>query len=191
MVLQRRKEFYFVQAKVAIMDNKYFFYPNIEFDLDTIKEIVKRRLNDTVPELASHQRPVSSEPYLIELKTKYSFLSPIYNIYVTGPGVNMPTHIDAKRNCTLNIPIQNTENTYTVFYEAEDETDVVNVKERVYDVVNSKLKEIHRFSLLHPVIMNTKIPHGVIGAPDKTRVVMSWSALPDITYTQLLEQYGS
>lgn len=172
------------------MNSQYIFYPNLDLDLSKIKEIVRRRLNDKVLDMASHHRLVHTEPYLVELKNRYPFLSPVYNIYETGPGMNMPPHIDAKRNCTLNIPIENTEGTHTVFYEVENINDVTNIQERVYDVINSKMKEVYRFTLTQPVIMNTKVPHGVLGSIDKTRIIMSWSALPDVTYEELREKYS-
>lgn len=157
------------------MNEKYIFYPNIDLDLEKIKEIVIRNMNLKVPNLATHQRKIENEPYLLELRKKYNFLSTMYNIYTTGPSYVTPIHICPNRGCALNIPIIYTEDSHTIFYELKGDVVKHYSKERVYEIIESDTIEVFRYTLDRPVIMNTQLPHGVIGGPDKPRTIMSWS----------------
>jgi hypothetical protein len=44
--------------------------------------------------------------------------------------------------------------------------------------------EVYRYTLTKPVIMNTKLPHGVFGGPKLTRIIMSWSIDPEYEDTK-------
>jgi hypothetical protein len=172
-----------------MIDNKFGFYPDIDLDLDQLREIVLRRVSDASVDLKPHQRLVEHEPYLVELRNRYPFLSTLYNIYLTGAGRDIPVHIDSGRNCALNIPIHNTEDTHTVFYSVEDAGDVTNIEKYVFDFVKSKTQEIYRFTLTQPTVMNTKIPHSVIGHPWHDRIVMSWSVEGNVSYQDLRTKF--
>jgi len=163
----------------------------MDLDLDALKKIVyRRRFQNTDGMAASHHRLVSDEPYLIELQKKYPFLSDIYNIYPTPPSYETPLHICPNRSCALNIPIQYTEDSHTIFYEIGREPDTVYNGERIYHIVNSEATEVFRSTLTEPVIMNTLLPHKVIGGPKMTRIIMSWSINFSVTYEQLREMLG-
>lgn len=112
-----------------------------------------------------------------------------YIIYPSPPDAVIPLHNDPGRSCALNIPIQYTEDSHTIFYELEG-NDFTYDEERVYQIVNSKANEVFRYTLTEPVIMNTLLPHSVIGGPKRTRIIMSWSITFDILYEQLRERYG-
>ena len=172
------------------MNNQYIFTPKIDLDLNLIKQIVYRRLNRFIPNTATHHRLVKDEPYLVSLKNKYPFFSDIYNIYPTRPSYVTPIHICPNRSCALNIPIQYTEDSYTTFYEIDESTEISYNEERIYDVIESGAKEVFQYTLTEPVIMNTLLPHGVVGGPKNTRIIMSWSITFDVTYEQLRATYG-
>lgn len=158
-----------------MFNEKYVFVPNMIFDINRIKEIALRNLYRVEPTLAIHQRYVKKEPYLLELQERYPFLSSMYNLYPTPPSFVVPIHICPERGCALNIPIKYTEDSYTVFYEPESELKTRYSKSRVYDIVDSKMIEVYRYTLDRPLIMNTLLPHNVFGGPKDTRVIMSWS----------------
>ena len=162
-----------------MINEKYIFKPNIELDVSKLKEIVFRNLDSLEPNLATHQRYTSKEPYLTELKERYPFLSKLYNIYPTAPGYVVPIHICPNRGCALNIPIQYTEDSYTVFYEPKDKLEMTYSIPRIYHIIESEMVEVYRYTLEYPVIMNTKLPHGVFGGPKTTRIIMSWSIDPE------------
>ena len=168
------------------MNGKYIFKPNIDLNISKIKEIVFRNLYKSNKNLASHQRYVSEEPYLVELKEKFPFLSNLYNIYPTPPGYIVPIHICPSRGCALNIPIQYTEDSYTVFYDARDKLEMTYNVPRIYHVIDSEMIEAYRYTLTEPVIMNTLLPHGVFGGPEMTRIIMSWSIDTDYEKTKEL-----
>jgi hypothetical protein len=116
---------------------------------------------------------------IIELKKQFPFLSKLYNIYPTRPGYTVPIHICPNRGCALNIPIQYTEDSYTVFYEPKEELNMSYSVPRIYHIIESEMTEVYRYTLTEPVIMNTKLPHGVFGGPNTTRIIMSWSIDPE------------
>jgi hypothetical protein len=148
-------------------------------DISKLKEIVFRNLHSREPELATHQRYVDKEPYLTQLREKYPFLSKLYNIYPTAPGYAVPIHICPNRGCALNIPIHYTDDSYTVFYEPKEQLEMTYSVPRIYHIIESEMIEVYRYTLTEPVIMNTKLPHGVFGGPKMTRIIMSWSIDPE------------
>ena len=172
------------------MNNQYIFTPKLELDLNALKNVVYRRINRFIPGAPTHHRLVKDEPYLVSLKNKYPFFGDIYNIYPTRPSYITPIHICPNRSCALNIPIQYTEDSHTIFYELDKDVSVSYNEERIYDVIESGAKEVFRYTLTEPVIMNTLLPHGVIGGPKNTRIIMSWSIKFDVTYEELRERYG-
>jgi len=159
-------------------NEKYIFIPNMDLDISKFKEIALRNLFSVEKNLASHQRYVEKEPYMTELKEKYPMLSNLYNIYPTPPGQTVPIHICPERGCALNIPIQYTEDSYTVFYEPEEPLEMTYSVPRIYHIINSKMIEVYRYTLTEPVIMNTRLPHGVFGGPKTVRIILSWSIIP-------------
>lgn len=165
------------------MNNKYIFYPDIPFDMDKIRDIVTRRINDVMPGYATHQRRVSHEPYLVELQKQYPFFSNLYNIYTTPPNYVTPIHICPNRGCAVNIPIFYTEDSHTVFYEIKEDAELTHVQERIYDVIKEEdAVEVFRYTLDRPTLMNTQLPHGVFGGPLRKRTIMSWSVSLDSDY---------
>jgi len=166
--------------------NDYIFYPNIDLDLDKIKRIVIRNMTKFVDGLATHQRKVRDEPYLESLRQRYPFLSQQYNIYTTPPNFNVPLHICPDRGCALNIPIIYTEDSHTVFYELVGEVKKEYSQERIYEVITSDAVEVFRYTLTQPVVMNTLLPHSVIGGPKFSRTIMSWSIITSYEETKQL-----
>ncbi len=174
------------------MNEKYIFKPKIDLDLSKLKDIVFRNIDKFQPNLATHQRYVKDEPYLVELREKYPFLSQLYNIYPTPPSYVVPIHICPERGCALNIPIQYTEDSYTVFYESKNSNDIKMTYSvpRIYHIIESEMVEVFRYTLTEPVIMNTLLPHGVFGGPETTRIIMSWSITTDYTYEKIRSLIG-
>jgi|688.fasta_scaffold240852_3 hypothetical protein len=172
------------------MNNQYIYFPNLDLDLFLIKEIVIKNLNLSIPTLASHQRLVDNEPYLISVRKKYPFLNRMYNIYPTPANHKTPIHICPERGCAINIPIEYTEDSHTVFYKITGEQNLIRNQERIYDVIPGEVVELFRYTLDRPTLMNTKIPHGVFTGPLRTRIIMSWSITDDYETTkQLLSIY--
>jgi hypothetical protein len=157
----------------------------MNLDLDKINEIVMRRQKDSIPGMATHHRRVDDEPYLVELRNRYSFLGPLYNIYTTAAGYVTPIHICPGRSCALNIPVFYTEDSHTVFYEIPEDASIQYNKTRIYQVINSSAIEVFRYTLTEPVIMNTLLPHGVFGGHKQERIIMSWSIDFNYSYDQL------
>ena len=124
------------------MNNKYIFYPPINFDMVKIRDIVSRNLKVEIPGLATHQRKIENEPYLLELQKQYSFFSDLYNIYATPPGYCTPIHICPGRGCAINIPITYTEDSYTIFYDLPGKVEKLYSVNRIYEIIESDAVEV-------------------------------------------------
>ena len=159
------------------MNNEYIFTPTLDIDLEKIKEIALRRLSMPIEGMAVHQRNVSDEPYLVEVKEKYPFLGKIYNIYPTLADAVIPIHICPGRGCGLNFPIQYTTESHTIFYKfITDNYTSLGHEDKVYDTFNpAHVEEVFRYTLEVPTLMNTRIPHSVISGPNEQRIILSWS----------------
>jgi hypothetical protein len=158
------------------MNNDYIFIPKLDLNLTLIKEIVFRNLNLKIEGMATHQRKIEDESYLLKIQEQYPFLSNLYNIYNTKWDYVTPVHIDSHRNCALNIPIFNVNDSYTVFYQTDKNLSSDFILDRAYYSIDSEKTEIFKFSLNVPTIINTKIPHSVSHNNTKNnRIIMSWS----------------
>ena len=163
----------------------------MDLDLSLIQNICIRNMNKLYDDLKTHQRKVKDEPYLVDLKKKYPFLSELYNIYTTPAGYVTPTHICPNRGCALNIPIIYTEDSHTIFYELTGDVVKTYSTPRVYDIIESDTVEVYRYTLDRPVIMNTKLPHGVVGGPKGPRTIMSWSIELNCDYDTVKKIVGT
>jgi hypothetical protein len=168
------------------MNNQYIFDPKIDIDLEQIVAISKRQMQRPVTGLASHQRRIADEPYLVEVQQKYPFLSNLYNLYTSPPDWVIPIHICPNRGCALNIPVQYTEDSHTVFYEIPTDAEKEYSEERIYELIKSDAVEVFRYTLDRPVIMNTLLPHGVFGGPKMWRTIFSWSITTSYEETRKL-----
>lgn len=158
-----------------MINNEYAFTPEIDLNLDQINRVVLENLHVTIPGLASHHRLVKSSDFLCSVREQYPFLGEFYNIYITSQSYITPVHVDSARNCALNFPIANTENSHTVFYKTINELSSKEIPDRVYHLVDSDVTEVFRFTLTRPTLINTKVPHGVLDSGDKKRIILSWS----------------
>jgi hypothetical protein len=117
--------------------------------------------------------------YLTSIRNIFPCLSPQFTILRYKQNQGLPVHIDKARNCTLNIPLANCENTITTFYE--------NIDSREYDisdhpagksgniiVIKNKLDEVFNFTMITPVLFNTSIPHSVMNYGEKERIMLTW-----------------
>lgn len=169
-------------------DNPYIFsVPNSLFDFERLHEIAIRNLNAVSPGIAFHQRRTETEPYLMELRERYPFLSPLYNVSTSPPGWVTPIHYDSGRNCAINIPVSYMENSYTTFYEPVEPLEAEYIPFKVYHEVKSRVEKRFEFTLSHPVLINNTIPHGVIGGPLKDRTILSWSVSPKFKFEDIKE----
>jgi hypothetical protein len=99
-------------------------------------------------------------------------------------------HVDAARNCALNIPIINTENSHTIFYKTNNNLETKEISKRVYHLISSEVSEVFRFTLTEPTLINTKMPHGVLDSGNQNRIIMSWSVNDNYTYNDIKKILG-
>jgi hypothetical protein len=170
--------------------NDFVFELSIDLDFKKIKDIVLENQFNIIENIASHQRLVKDSEYLSSMRDKYPFLCKEYNIYTIQGKRNIPIHIDAERSCALNIPIENTRHTSTIFYQLEDDTELEYVESRVYNLVKTPVKEIFRFSLIKPTIINNKVPHSVINYTANPRIVLSWSIQKEYDFKTITSLMG-
>jgi hypothetical protein len=175
--------------------NDFIYELDIDIDLGYISKLVFK--NQFKPSLhlnsqqdkAKHHRLVSDDEYMMSLKKKYPLLGDYYNIYTLLRGQGIPLHIDAGRFCALNIPIQGTEDTDTIFYETLGDVQTEYSQRYVYNLVQSPVKELFRHTLLRPVLINNSIPHKVINRKQVDRISLSWSFSKPTTFKEAKELF--
>jgi hypothetical protein len=173
-----------------MINNNYVYELDLDIDLNYIKQLIlgnqfdkngNKKLND-------HQRVVSEDNYLTSIRDKFKFLGPIYNTYYLYPNNNIPPHVDAKRNCALNIPVCFTELSDTVFYKFTTPPILEYNENRVYHSIKSDIIEDFKFSLIRPALINNTIPHGVTNRNvSGLRAILSWSISSSFTFEQARE----
>jgi hypothetical protein len=164
--------------------NDFIYEVDIDLDINYLTNIALT--GNKIKDLATHHRLVADDPYLLNIKNKFPFLSDIFNVYVHPPGYSVPIHIDAQRFCAINIPIQNTKNSNTIFYKKDNNLDIEYESRRIINLVKSPTEECFKFTLTKPTLINTTYPHSVINNSDKTRVIISWSVLKPMTFQDCL-----
>ena len=163
------------------------FYPKIDLDYDYLRNLVYT--SKPIEGRPNHHRLVEDDEYMTMVRNKYSFLSPIYNVYRMKGG--LPVHVDAARQCTLNIPLVNTENSTTIVYEpvaSETIRDAMTVIHIITDRTN--LVETLRFSLDRPTLFNTTVPHEVVQQGNDERISISWSISSEYSFEEAVKLFS-
>lgn len=169
--------------KLEMIQNNYIHELDLDLDIDYLKKLVDR--DKPLDGTFKHHRIVANDSYLTEVKNKFPFLSPIFNIYKFEPGKIVKTHIDGDRFCAINIPIYNTEESYTVFYNKDDNLELEYDEQRILHYVKGCPTEAFRFTITKPTLINTTVPHGVVNFGKNTRIIMSWSVLKPLTFEKV------
>ena len=120
----------------------------------------------------------------IDLYTRWSFTG-IAKLDARGV---LPLHSDGRCRWALNLPIQNCEQSYTIWYNAEVKEDVV--KPVVIDGVATAATyvkyqeetavEIDRVCSNQPLWVNVHTPHSAVNLGDQTRILLSLRFSPEL-----------
>ena len=159
-----------------MIDNEYIKELELSLDTAKLKAVIVNHQYKERSELVSHQRFVFDDEYMQELYKTFPWMGSIYNIYTQKNGQGFPIHIDAKRECAVNIPISGVLNSHTIFYEPDEEIITELSKDERGLYVRSKVKESFRFTLAYPTIINTTRIHSVTVQPNVDRVIISWGS---------------
>lgn len=168
-----------------MIDNNYIYEINpdqIELDMDYFSTLGLRL--DKELEISKMRLDASEDSYTQFLYQKYPCLSPIINFYKFPSNWTLEMHVDSNRQCALNIPVKNTKDTDTVFYDFVEEPILEHNLIKKVHFVKSKVVESFRFSMTNPVLINVTNPHSVINSTQDYRISISWSMKPDITFEQ-------
>ena len=139
---------------------------------------------------------VTDYVFLSQLQSKYPNLADTIKFLKSSKGT-WPIHCDTHRQTAINIPLRNTNNTFTVFHEGGTSVDSVyaqfgNVLQEwfsnKYITYFNDSVEVYREVLDCPTVVNTSKPHGIINNGDKTRWICSWAY--NGTFEQALEDFG-
>lgn len=171
-------------------ETNLIYFPKIDLDIEKIKKIVfeSQFLSDKNLD-ASHHRTVDSQPYLKEIQSRCLFLSNIYNIYTLPGHRTIPLHIDAQRSAAFNIPIENTENSETIFYEHTENLNLEYDSKNIFYRIKSEVREVFKFTLTKPTLINNSIPHMVINHSPYPRVILSWSINKEFKFTDVRNRF--
>lgn len=165
------------------MQNQFICENILNLDIQYLKSMIDNDEQSIGPH--KHHRAVKDDPYLTELKNQFPFLSPIFNVYKFSPGRGLPVHIDGARFCAINIPIYNTENASTIFYDIDDNnTQLEYDEQRILHYVKGTVTEVFRFTLTQPTLINNTKPHSVTNNGTDTRIIISWSILKPMTFEE-------
>jgi len=170
--------------------NKHIYELDIELDIEYITDLVMKKQNKSVAGRAKHHRMVQEDSYMLSIKNRYPLLSNVYNIYPMPAYTEIPLHINSSRSCAFNIPIQGTEGTSTVFYEADDPLILEYDNKKIYNLVKSPVKEVFSNTLLKPLLINNTTPHKVINNKNTMRITLSWSLMEGVTFKQAIECFN-
>ena len=170
--------------------NQFIYELDIDLDMKHITNLVNDKKYQSIDGRASHHRFVKDDAYMSSIQKQYPLLSMVYNIYPLPARKEIPLHIDTNRSCAFNIPIQCTENTYTVFYELDGPVETIYDTNRIYDLVKSPVVEVYRHTLIRPLLINNSIPHKVTNDNDTMRVTLSWSLQKDVTFEQAIKCFN-
>jgi hypothetical protein len=162
------------------------FIQELNIDLD-IKYLANIALSgQQIHNSPAHHRFVKDDLYLTQIRNKYPFLSGVFNVYKHPPNYSVPIHIDADRFCAINIPICNTDQSSTIFYHKNQNTEIEYDSHRILNLVKSPVEECFRFTLTKPTLINTTYPHSVVNNSSETRIIISWSVLRPMTFQECL-----
>ena len=183
-----------------MIKNDYIVELDLEFDYHKLKKVITNAKENKLkglrsPGLKDHQYLVNEFEYMKSIHPQYPFLCSVFNIYDLPPGRGMPIHLDAGRDCTINIPITGTENTWTVFYKFIDSVDNASLEYSDKSVWNTikpeEVEEVFRFTLTRPTLVNTgSAPHKVENNSAVKRIIISWSVLPEFTFQDVKQLLG-
>jgi hypothetical protein len=168
----------------------YFFAPELDIGLEKFNSIIIDTVESVIDSNVStnFKINVSEHKILTELKEKYPILGDIINIYVTRIGGSIPPHQDASRSCAINFPIQDTNKSSTIFYEpVGGETQYKFNRTFIWNFPVNEVREIFRFTLTEPVVINNNLIHGVTHHGDKCRIIASWSIKPEYSFEDAVE----
>jgi len=139
---------------------------------------------------------VNDYPSLTQIQSKYPNLANTIKFLKSSKGT-WPIHCDTHRQTAINIPLRNTDNTFTVFHQGGNSVDSAyaqfgdifqNWRSNEYITYIVDSIEVYREVLECPTIVNTSKPHGIINNSNKTRWICSWTY--DGTFEQALEDFG-
>lgn len=168
-----------------MLQNQFIYETILDLDIQYLRNMVEREDQSAGPH--KHHRLVKNDPYLTEIKNQFPFLSPVFNVYKFPSGKGLPAHIDGDRFCAINIPIYNTENTSTVFYDMDETAQLEYDEHRILHYVKGSITEAFRFTLTRPTLINNTKPHGVINTSSDTRIIISWSVLKPMTFEECVQ----
>jgi hypothetical protein len=170
--------------------NQYIKELDIPLDYEYLKQLSLNKQENLIPGHRDNHRLVSANKYLSKIREKIPYLSPIYNVNHMPANNLFPIHIDGDRPCALNIPIENTENSFTTFYEIRDNMEMVYDDYRILHAIKTPLEEKFRFTLIRPTIIDTSVPHGVIHTGTGERLIISWGFMKNVDFKKVCELFS-
>lgn len=174
------------------MINNYVFEMP-DFDTDEVLQQALKNIPDNW-----HEQ--DQDKIVVEFKSKYDWLGNRFNIYQLKKG-SWPIHIDLGRNCSLNIPVKNCNETkVTRFYKARGDLELGTVYDSFSEAkpkvelkttdqigfVTSNLELDFEHVLTVPTIIRNDVPHDVINFNNDVRVIISWTCNYDWETTRRL-----
>lgn len=172
--------------------NNYITPIKLDIDVEHLVSISddEKMIDTSIITPDKRHRLVNADEYLSKIFKKYDCLSPLYNIIRLKPLQYIPIHVDNKRNCAINIPLKNCENSVTIFYKPKSDMIISPDADDRLHYITSSLDESFRFVLDRPILFNTSIPHTAINLGTEDRIIFSWSIHKEYTYEDALNIFN-
>jgi hypothetical protein len=164
-----------------MIDNEFIYETSCTFNTMYLLNLVNQSIAHK--SIKQHQRLVKDDPYLTSIRQQIPMLTPIWNFYKLEPYAMIPVHVDAQRNCALNIPLQGTDQSKTSFYNSIGPENFVYDSTKILHWAKHDLAKVFEFNLTQPTLIKNNVPHGVINGPHR-RIILSWSITLDFTFEQ-------
>ena len=178
-----------------MIDNKHIYeidLTKIDFDMDYLRDWVLKKPELHTPNVYKFVYEANQDPYTSLLYQKYPCLATQIIVYRFPPKWTIGLHVDSNRLGALNMPVQNTENTETIFYEYVGEPVLELDPIKKWYNVKSKVIEVFRFNMISPVLINNSVsPHEVKNDTSDFRISISWSLSPEVTFEQAKAIFAS
>ena len=155
--------------------NEYVQELDLDWNLEYIRALTLKQQYAAIEGLPRHHRRVKDDLYLTYLQSRYPFLSDVWNVYTFHPSVGVEPHVDGGRQCSLNIPVKNCQDSATIFYKQQSDYTYTYKEDIILTAISGTLEETWRFTLTKPVLFNNTLPHSVEVWGAEPRIIFSWT----------------
>lgn len=169
---------------------------NLNLDYEYLKNLARRNIEkySTSDNRFYSGSKVEDDEYLSKIREQFPCLKANYHILKLSPGAMIRQHVDSLRNCALNIPLFNCEETVTTVYKSLNSSDYIFTPTKIngIDVIENELEYDWSYTLNKPTIFNTSYPHSVKNnSVTYDRITLNWGISNDYTFEEACSMFSA